>query len=66
MLEAPVELLEGVEETLSKLYGNYRLVMATKGDLLDQERKLKKSGLRSTFTILKLYRTKPQSNTSSL
>ena len=49
MLEAPVELLEGVEETLSKLYGNYRLVMATKGDLLDQERKLKKSGLEEYF-----------------
>ncbi len=35
MLEKPIELLDGVEEVLKKLNGKYRLVMATKGDLLD-------------------------------
>lgn len=49
MLEKPVELLDGVEATLQQLQGRYRLVMATKGDLLDQERKLKKSGLEKYF-----------------
>ena len=49
MLDKPVELLPGIEETLIKLSGKYRLVMVTKGDLLDQERKLKKSGLASHF-----------------
>ncbi len=49
LLEKPVELLDGVEEVLSALNGAYRLVMATKGDLLDQERKLKKSGLERFF-----------------
>jgi len=49
MLNKPVELLEGVEEVLQKLYGHYRLIVATKGDLLDQERKLKKSGLIDYF-----------------
>lgn len=49
MLEAPVELIDGVEEVLQTLQGKYRLVMATKGDLLDQERKLKKSGLEKYF-----------------
>lgn len=49
MLEAPVVLLEGVEETLQMLQGRYRLVIATKGDLLDQERKLKASGLLPYF-----------------
>lgn len=49
MLEKPIELLDGVEETLKALKGKYRLVVATKGDLLDQERKLKKSGLEDYF-----------------
>lgn len=49
MLEKPIELLEGVEDTLKALKGKYRLVVATKGDLLDQERKLKKSGLEEYF-----------------
>jgi putative hydrolase of the HAD superfamily len=49
MLEKPIELLDGVEEVLQQLQGKYRLVVATKGDLLDQERKLKKSGLEKYF-----------------
>lgn len=49
MLDKPVELLPGVVEVLKKLNGDYRLVLATKGDLLDQERKLKKSGLEAHF-----------------
>ncbi|MFT4855287.1 MAG: putative hydrolase of the HAD superfamily [Algoriphagus sp.] len=49
MLEKPVELLPGVEEVLRELNGDFRIVLATKGDLLDQERKLKKSGLASHF-----------------
>jgi len=49
MLEAPVVLIEGIEETLRQLTEKYELIMATKGDLLDQERKLAKSGLESYF-----------------
>ena len=49
LLNAPVENIDGVEETLKTLNGKYRLVMATKGDLLDQERKLEKSGLSKYF-----------------
>lgn len=49
MLEKPVELLPGVEEVLKSLNGDYRIVMATKGDLVDQERKLRKSGLEKYF-----------------
>ena len=49
LLQRPIELLPGVEETLQQLQGRYKLVMATKGDLLDQERKLKKSGLENYF-----------------
>ena len=49
MIEHPIELIDGVEEVLKALQGRYRLVMATKGDLLDQERKLRKSGLEKYF-----------------
>ncbi|QCR22323.1 HAD family hydrolase [Pontibacter sp. SGAir0037] len=49
LLLKPIELLEGVKEVLDALYEEYRLVLATKGDLLDQERKLKLSGLESYF-----------------
>lgn len=49
LLQKPVELLDGVAETLDQLKDRYRLVVATKGDLLDQERKLAKSGLQDYF-----------------
>lgn len=49
LLQKPVEVIEGVEEVLAALKVRYRLVLATKGDLLDQERKLKKSGLEHYF-----------------
>ena len=49
LLQKPIELLDGVEETLQELYGNYKLVVATKGDLLDQRRKLHNSGLGHYF-----------------
>lgn len=49
LTEKPIVLLEGVEETLETLYGKYKLVVATKGDLLDQRRKLHNSGLGKHF-----------------
>jgi len=49
MLEKPVELLPGVEDVLQALNGDFRMVLATKGDLVDQERKLRKSGLEKYF-----------------
>ncbi|MBL4905129.1 MAG: HAD family hydrolase [Flavobacteriaceae bacterium] len=49
MIEKPIELLDNVEDVLKSLQGNYKLIVATKGDLLDQERKLEKSGLLQYF-----------------
>ena len=49
MLSKPVDLLPGVEEVLKSLQGHFRIVLATKGDLVDQERKLQKSGLEGYF-----------------
>ncbi|MBB1193280.1 HAD family hydrolase [Flavobacterium sp. SOK18b] len=49
LLEKPIVLLDGVQETLQALHGKYKLVVATKGDLLDQRRKLHNSGLGHYF-----------------
>jgi putative hydrolase of the HAD superfamily len=49
MLAHPVELLEGVAETLAELSPRHRLLLITKGDLRDQERKLGKSKLAAHF-----------------
>lgn len=45
MLNQPVKLLPGTLSVFKNLSERYKLVVATKGDLLDQERKLQKSGL---------------------
>ena len=49
MLAHPVETLPQVRETIEALVGRYRLLMITKGDLFDQERKLAASGLGELF-----------------
>ncbi|AJA68449.1 HAD family hydrolase [Myroides odoratimimus] len=49
LLTKPVELLDDVEQVLKELQGKYKLVVATKGDLKDQHRKLHKSGLGAYF-----------------
>lgn len=66
LLDKPIELLEGVEETLHHLKDRYRLVMATKGDLLDQERKLKKSGLESYFHHIEIMSDKQEADYQKL
>jgi len=54
MLAHPVDLLDGAAETLTKLSARYRLVLITKGDLRDQERKLAKSGLAGNFQHIEI------------
>ncbi len=49
MITAEMQLLEGVEETVAVLSETYPLMVITKGDLLDQEAKLARSGLASYF-----------------
>lgn len=50
MLTHPVDCLPGVAETLRALAADYTLILITKGDLFDQERKLAQSGLGALFT----------------
>lgn len=49
LLLKPVELLPHVEDVLNQLKGDYKLIVATKGDLKDQHRKLHDSGIGHYF-----------------
>ena len=49
LIEAPVDLLPGVEETLSELSNNHHLLLITKGDVLHQRAKVENSGLSDFF-----------------
>ena len=66
MLNKPVELLEGVEDVLKTYSEHYRLILVTKGDLLDQERKLEKSGLTDYFHHIEVLSDKKEANYSKL
>jgi putative hydrolase of the HAD superfamily len=67
LLEKPIELLDGMEEALHLLKKQqYRLVVATKGDLLDQERKLKKSGLEHYFHHIEIMSDKQEADYNKL
>jgi putative hydrolase of the HAD superfamily len=54
MLAHPIELLPGAEETVRRLAEDHTLVLITKGDLLDQERKLAQSGLGELFDAVEI------------
>jgi putative hydrolase of the HAD superfamily len=66
MLLKPIDLLDGVEEVLKSLYGKYKLIVATKGDLLDQERKLEKSGLLQYFHHIEVMSEKKEKDYQKL
>lgn len=61
MLAHPVETLPGVDEVVAELSETYRLVLITKGDLLDQERKLAASGLGERFAAVEIVSEKDRS-----
>jgi putative hydrolase of the HAD superfamily len=63
LLDKPVVLINGIEEVLRKLKDNgYRLIIATKGDLLDQQRKLAKSRLEPFFHHIEVMSDKKESD----
>ncbi|GAA4231381.1 HAD family hydrolase [Postechiella marina] len=66
MINKPVDLLEGVEDVLKQVSKTHRLIVATKGDLLDQERKLEKSGLTKYFHHIEVLSDKKEANYSNL
>ncbi|MBN1651033.1 MAG: HAD family hydrolase [Bacteroidales bacterium] len=67
LLHPPMVLLDGVSETLERLNKKgLKLVLATKGDLLDQERKLKKSGLAKCFHHIEIMSNKNEEDYQNL
>ena len=66
MINKPVKLLDGVEDVLSQVCKTHRLILATKGDLLDQERKLENSGLTKYFHHIEVLSNKNEENYSKL
>ncbi|MRX65452.1 HAD family hydrolase [Maribacter luteus] len=66
MISHPVELLDGVKEVLLALKNKYRLIVLTKGDLLDQERKLERSGLSEYFHHVEVLSDKKELNYKNL
>jgi putative hydrolase of the HAD superfamily len=61
MLQNPVETLPHARETLDALAGRYRILLITKGDLFDQERKLAQSGLGDYFSAVEIVSDKTPS-----
>jgi putative hydrolase of the HAD superfamily len=61
MLEHPIELLPNARATVTALAAEYRVVLITKGDLLDQERKLAQSGLGDLFHGVEIVSQKTES-----
>lgn len=60
MQQAPVHLLEHVEEVIPKLAASHSLMLITKGDLFDQQAKLARSGLASYFENVEIVAEKTQ------
>ena len=58
MLHAEVELMDHVDQTLSRLQGKYPLMLLTKGDLFEQENKIARSGLGGRFRYVEIVSTK--------
>lgn len=49
MLRHPIELLPHARDAVEEIAASHRVLLITKGDLLDQERKLAQSGLGELF-----------------
>ena len=66
MLAHPVELLEGVAETLAEVCPGRTVLLITKGDLRDQERKLAKSGLTAHFSQVEIVSEKHEATYAAI
>jgi len=66
LLLSPLVLLPQVMEVLTKLKTQYKLILATKGDLLDQERKLENSKLNEFFHHVEIMSDKKEDNYQKL
>lgn len=62
MLRRPIELLDDVKMVLENLAPHYKLIVATKGDLLDQEGKMKRSGIATCFHHIEVMSDKQEAH----
>lgn len=62
LLQKPVELLPNVEQVLEELKGKHKLIVATKGDLKDQHRKLHDSGIGHYFHHIEVMSDKTETD----
>lgn len=58
MLDNPIELLPNVHDVIHELHHQYPLMIITKGDLLDQESKIARSGLTNFFSKVEIVSNK--------
>jgi putative hydrolase of the HAD superfamily len=61
ILDRPVELLEGVEETVAELSTRHELTIFTKGDAEEQKLKIERSGLYPHFAHAAIVKEKHES-----
>jgi putative hydrolase of the HAD superfamily len=66
MFKAPVELLDGVEETITTLAASHDLMLITKGDLFEQQAKIARSGLADHFTRVEIVPVKVRQTYQSI
>lgn len=66
LLEKPIELLDDIEFILNILKNKYRIIVATKGDHLDQQRKLNSSGLLHHFHHVEIMNDKKETEYQKL
>ncbi len=67
LINKPVQLLDGITEILELLNKtHYQVIMITKGDILDQERKLKKSNIENYFHHIEIVSEKRESDYEKL
>jgi len=62
IMNQPVTLLPMAKEVLETLKNRYKLVLATKGDLLDQSNKIEQSGLKKYFCHIEIMNEKNEQN----
>lgn len=66
LIGKPIELIDDIEHVLKELQEKYKLVVATKGDLKDQQRKLHNSGLGEYFHHIEVMADKERINYDKL
>lgn len=66
MMTAPIQMLPHVPETIAQLSAACPLMIITKGDIFDQERKIERSGLQTFFRYIEIVSKKTPESYAAL